>query len=72
MSLLREIQSAAVDANVDVTVVLRKCKVLAARLGNEDFKLWVENELNGYKSKDTLPEYRIFQVWAGPVRGYLW
>lgn len=62
MSLLREIQSDAVDANVDVSVVLRKCKVLAARLGNEDFKLWVERELNGYPSKDDLPEYRVLRV----------
>ncbi|MCX6010844.1 MAG: hypothetical protein NT134_01025 [Chloroflexi bacterium] len=62
MSLLREIQGAAIDANVDISVVLRKCKVLAARLGNEEFKLWVERELNGYTSKEDVPDYRILQV----------
>jgi len=62
MSLLREIQSDAVDTNVDISVVLRKCKVLAARLGNKEFKLWVEHELNGYPSKDDLPEYRVLHV----------
>jgi hypothetical protein len=62
MSLLREIQDAAIDANVDIAVVLRKCKVLAARLGNKDFDLWVERELNGYKSKEEVPDYRIIRV----------
>ena len=61
MSLLREIQDAAIDANVDISVVLRKCKVLAARLGNEEFKLWVERELNGYTSKEDVPDYRILK-----------
>ena len=62
MSLLREIQADAIDANVDISVVLRKCKILAARLGNEDFKLWVEHELNGYTSEEDVPEYRILHV----------
>ncbi len=62
MSLLKEIQADAVDAKVDISVVLRKCKILAARLGNEEFKLWVEHELNGYTSKEDLPEYRVLHV----------
>ncbi len=62
MSLLKDIQSAAIDANTDVIVLLRKCKVLAARLGNSDFKGWVEHELNGYLSKEELPKYRILKV----------
>jgi hypothetical protein len=39
--------------------VLRKCKVLAARLTNEPFEVWVERELNGFKGEDPLPDYRI-------------
>lgn len=63
MSLLREIQNAAVDSKVNLATLLRKCKVLAARLGNKEFKDWVENELNGYKKEgDKLPSYRILQV----------
>jgi hypothetical protein len=62
MSLLREIQSAAIDSSVPVATLLRKCKVLAARLGNEEFKAWIDNELNGYKSVEELPEYRIFHI----------
>jgi len=52
VSLLREIQEAAIDSRVELTTLLRKCKVLAARLGNVEFKEWVEQELNGYKSKE--------------------
>lgn len=62
MSLLREIQNLAVDNKTDISVLLRKCKVLSSRLGNEDFKKWVESELNGYSSIDELPDYRILRV----------
>jgi hypothetical protein len=62
MSLLREIQKAAIDSSIDLPTLLRKCKVLAARLGNENFKHWIDNELSGYDRKDDLPEYRILNV----------
>lgn len=61
MSLLREIQNDAVNSDVKVSDLLRKCKILAYRLGNLDFKNWVEYELNGYPKDiiDILPNYRI-------------
>lgn len=62
MSLLREIQDAAINANVDLPTVLRKCKVLSFRLGNNDFKKWVDSELGGYVSKSDVPDYRIMHV----------
>ena len=62
MSLLRDIQAAAIDSDVEITVLLRKCKVLAARLRNQEFKAWVESELNGYDEREQLPEYRVFSV----------
>ncbi len=58
MSLLREIQDAAVDGTTPLAVVLRKCMVLAARLGHEPFKKWGDEELNGYPPDADLPEYR--------------
>jgi hypothetical protein len=61
MSLLQEIQSGAIDENVEIVVVLRKCKVLAAKLGNEEFKSWVDYELNGYPSIKEVPDYRIIR-----------
>ncbi len=62
MSLLRQIQEAAIDSSIDLPTLLRKCKVLAARLGNEDFKRWIDNELVGYDRKEDLPEYRVLNV----------
>ncbi len=62
MSLLREIQDAAIDSKTDLASLLRKCKVLAARLGSEEFKSWVDAELSGYREVEDLPEYRILHV----------
>lgn len=62
MSLLRDIQNSAIDENTSIITLLRRCHVLAARLGNEDFSNWVNQELNGYSSQDTLPEYRRTHV----------
>lgn len=62
MSLLRKIQDAAIDSSVDLPTLLRNCKVLAARLGNDDFKRWIDHELSGYDNKDDLPDYRILRV----------
>jgi hypothetical protein len=46
MSLLREIQNDLSRTEVDVPIVLRKCKILAARLGSKEFSQWIEWELN--------------------------
>jgi AbiTii len=62
MSLLREIQNAAVDSKFELATLLRKCKVLAARLGSREFNEWVEKELSGYQSIEALPEYRVIKV----------
>ena len=76
MSLLREIQDAAISADIPLTVVLRKCKVLAARLGSEELKVWVDSELSGYQNVDDLPEYRVLTVnskghFSGPFNSGL-
>mgnify|MGYP001555225754 CR=1 FL=1 len=76
MSLLREIQDAAIDSDTELAVLLRKCKVLAARLGNPEFKQWVENELSGYDNLGSLPGYRILNViskghFSGPFQSGL-
>lgn len=62
MSLLREIQAAAVDSSEHLPDLLRKCKLLGARLGSADFKAWVEHELNGYPDGSPVPAYRVLNV----------
>ena len=48
MTLLRQIQAAAIDSGkTEITTVLRMAKVLSARLGNVEFGEWVDSELNG-------------------------
>ena len=42
--------------------MLRKCKILAARLGSEAFAHWVEWELNGYPESQPTPDYRRLGV----------
>lgn len=73
MSLLREIQNAAIDGSTDLETLLRKCRVLAARLKNEQFKNWVQSELDGYPSGAELPDYRKFHCqcfghFSGPFQ----
>ncbi len=62
MSLLREIQDAAIDSDAPITDLLRRCKILAARLGNEELARWADQELEGYESQEDLPNYRILSV----------
>lgn len=62
MSLLREIQNDITTADGDATTALRKCKILAARLGSAEFANWVDFELNGYPKEMTLPEYRRLSI----------
>ncbi len=61
MSLLRQIQDNSCNPDFQVADLLRQCKILAARLGYTPLKIWVENELNGYANKESLPEYRIIK-----------
>jgi len=64
MSLLQEIQDAAVDASVPISTLLRKCAVLAARLNNDELRAWVAKELNGYENDADTPDYRILGAHA--------
>lgn len=59
MSLLRDIQNAAASPDIRTSDLLRKCKILAARLKSKELARWVDWELNGYGDDDRLPDYRI-------------
>ena len=67
MTLLEEIQAAAVDANSDLGTLLRKCKLLAARLNAKPFEEWINWESNGYPADGKVPEYRI---WSVTIKGH--
>lgn len=67
MSILEEIQAAAVDGTSDLGSLLRKCKLLAARLGSEPLENWLLWESNGYPENVEVPEYRI---WSLQLKGH--
>lgn len=64
----------ASDPNISIASLLRKAKIIAAKLNLSDFLEWINNELNGYacKARD-LPEYRKGHgdpVAFNPYRGW--
>ena len=67
MSLLEDIQNAAIDASNDLGTLLRKCKLLAARLGSQQLEDWLIWESNGYPEDVPVPGYR---VWPLEVKGH--
>src|SRR5262245_11957783 len=62
MSLIHDIQAAAISQTTDVTTLLMKCKLLAARISHQQLGEWVDLELNGYPAIDSLPNYRVIPV----------
>jgi AbiTii-like protein len=58
MSLLRDIQDGAIRTDTPVSVLLRQCLVLAARLQHEPLRDWAQLELNRYPADIPLPPYR--------------
>jgi hypothetical protein len=70
LSLLKEIQDAAVKSNSDLGEILRKCKVLASHLGSKPLEDWLIWESNGYPDKQEVPAYRMWGVtWTGNFSG---
>ena len=69
MSLLEDIQNAAVDSKSDLGTLLRKCKLLAARLGSKPLEDWLLWESNGYPDDIPVPDYRI---WRLEVKGHFY
>ncbi len=75
-SLVLELQKAAEDEKIKVSALLRKAKVVAAKLKRTDINEWIQKEIHGYKESKSIPEYRsisaeiiIFYSWD--VRGRL-
>ena len=82
MTLLRQIQDDIADPKSDITDLLRKCKILAHRLGSSDFMEWVDSELDGYGPTRPVPDYRRLACnyfadfmdagWSVPNQPILW
>ena len=57
-SLVAQLQREAVDSSVPISDILRKAKILASLLNNEELRRWIDAELKGYNNTDDLPDYR--------------
>ena len=62
MSLIHDIQAAAIAQASDIPTLLRMCKLLAARISHQEFAEWIDRELNGYPNVKELPDYRVVRV----------
>jgi hypothetical protein len=62
MTLIEDIQKEAVDSKSDLGTLLRKCKLLAARLGSQQLENWLIWESNGYPIDISVPPYRTWQL----------
>jgi hypothetical protein len=56
--LVEQLQSAASDANVSVSELLRKAAIVASKLGVREIDDWLQRERNGYEKNSDVPEYR--------------
>jgi len=74
MNSIKELQHDINNDKVSCSAILRKAKIIASKLGQEDFSKWIDKELNGYADDDSVPEYRIIKgVPQGfnPYRGWI-
>jgi hypothetical protein len=81
-TLLRQIQNEVAQADSDLGAVLRKCKILAARLKSAEFAQWISWELEGYPDGQPVPEYRKLAAqyygnfmnsgWSANKQPFLW
>jgi len=62
--LLDDIIELATNIGPSITVLLRKCIVLAHQIKNDRLKTWANKELSGYGDEDKLPDYRVVSATA--------
>ena len=60
MTIIQQLQDDIVNDEVSLASILRRAKILAYRLGHDELKGWVDNELNGYPDEDSIPQYRRY------------
>lgn len=72
-SLVLELQRDALDRGIHITDLLRKALLVSRKLKIKDIEGWINDELNGYKTK-LIPEYRIIRGELkafNPYRGWI-
>lgn len=63
LELIEDIRDSAVSPDhCSLATLLRKCRVVASKLGNRHLEDWIHYESNGYPDGVTVPDYRITAV----------
>ena len=74
MGIVLQLEEDALRQDADILVLLRKAKVAAHKLKLNEFEKWVDCELGGYGTEDTVPKYRHVRgellAW-NPYRGWI-
>lgn len=73
MTLVQDLQRKALDQKIPISDLLRIAYMVAVKLNLTDFEQWLNNELNGYKNKEDLPDYRFvtgFVCSYNPCHGW--
>lgn len=62
MALLDDIINMAADGKEPIGSLLRKCLILESQIKNEKFRVWLNQELDGYDRdhEEDFPDYRVF------------
>lgn len=71
-SLVNDLQRDALNQSITVVELLHKSLVVASKLKQDDFRAWIQLELDGYRDKE-VPAYRVvhgFPKVFNPYRGY--
>lgn len=59
--LVEEIISGLSDG-MPISKILLKCQIVAANIGNGDFKTFIRKEQQGYSYQDKIPDYRVLNT----------
>jgi hypothetical protein len=62
VQLLRRINEGATSSQTPLGQVMRLCLRLGSLLSNKELSDWAKAEARGYESRDSLPDYRIFET----------
>ncbi len=57
--MIKELIKNLTHDEISLNQALTRAKLIAYEINNEDFKNWINKELNGYSKDDKLPDYRI-------------
>lgn len=60
-SIVIQLQHLASDRNSDIEELLRKAFLVSSKLNLDDFTNWCQSELEGYKSIEEVPNYRVIK-----------